>query len=73
MVKKKAPIGISLPEVMLHQVRIRARDNCRSISREIEYLLQAAMGAELDQQLETLRAMNRIENLVKSARPSPLP
>ena len=44
MVKKKAPIGISLPEVMLHQVRIRARDNCRSISREIEYLLQAAMG-----------------------------
>jgi hypothetical protein len=73
MVKKKASIGISLPEVMLHQVRIRARDNCRSISREIEYLLQAAMGAELDQQLETLRAMNRIENLVKSARPSPLP
>lgn len=65
----KSALGISLPEELLHQVRIRARDNCRSLSREIQYLLEAAMGAELDQQLETLRAMNRLETLVKSARP----
>jgi hypothetical protein len=65
---KKAALGISLPDDLLYQVRIRARDNCRSISREIEYLLQAAMGAELDQQLETLRAMNRIETMVKSSK-----
>ena len=66
-------IGISLKKTTYDHIKARAQDNERSFSAEVRVLFEAAMGAELDQQLETLRAMNRIENLVKSARPSPLP
>lgn len=65
---ERKSLGVSLPLHLLDQIRRRAHDNCRSISREIQFLLEAAMGAELDQQLETLRAMNRIENLVNRSR-----
>ena len=63
---KKISVGISLTEDQYDWVKLRAGANCRSFAREIQFLLEAAKGAELNDSLEQLRAFNKIGELASS-------
>jgi hypothetical protein len=65
---KKISLGISLPEGLYDWVKSRAGMNCRSFAREIQFLLEAAKGAELNEQLERLRAYATIESMAGEIR-----
>lgn len=60
---KKRSIGISLPVDQYDWIKTRAFQNCRSFSRELEYLLEAARGADLNDQIDRLRAYAQIEKI----------
>lgn len=63
---KKISTGISLSEELYDWVKSRAIANCRSFAREVQFLLEAARGAELNDQLEQLRTYAKIDSMARA-------